>query len=71
LEFDIGFLRPWDRKRVSACAAALFELPAFDHMAFGIPETELSRQVIVQKRRKYRQLDILVFGMPKILPEFF
>jgi hypothetical protein len=35
-------------------------------MAFGMPETDLSSQGILQKCRKYAQLDILVFGMPKI-----
>jgi hypothetical protein len=35
-------------------------------MAFGMPEKELSSWAIAQKRRKQWQLDILVFGMPKI-----
>jgi hypothetical protein len=35
-------------------------------MAFGMPETDLSSQAIRWKCRKYAQLDILVFGMPKI-----
>src|ERR1044072_5225141 len=35
-------------------------------MAFGMPETRLSRQSIAQIQRKHGHLDILVFGMPKI-----
>jgi len=40
-------------------------------MAFGMPETRLSRQTIAQKQRKHGYLDILVFGMPKIFDCFF
>jgi hypothetical protein len=35
-------------------------------LAFGMPETPLSRLRKVKKCRKQRQLDMLVFGMPKI-----
>jgi hypothetical protein len=40
-------------------------------MAFGMPQGRLSRQTIIEKRRKQGHLDILVFGMPKINPHFF
>jgi len=35
-------------------------------MAFGMPETELSRRGAGGKCWKHGQLDILAFGMPKI-----
>jgi hypothetical protein len=40
-------------------------------MAFGMPEMTLSRQGCERKCRKHGQLDMLVFGMPKIGPSFF
>jgi hypothetical protein len=40
-------------------------------MAFGMPAMTLSRQGSVWKCRKHWQLDILVFGMPKIYSNFF
>jgi hypothetical protein len=40
-------------------------------MAFGMPEFRLSRQTIAQNLRKHGQLDMVVFGMPKIFEHFF
>jgi hypothetical protein len=40
-------------------------------MAFGMPAMTLSRQGSTWKCRKHWQLDILVFGMPKIYSNFF
>jgi hypothetical protein len=40
-------------------------------MAFGMPETRLSSHRTKWKCRKQQQLDILVFGMPKIYSVFF
>jgi hypothetical protein len=40
-------------------------------MAFGMPETMLSSQASLSKCRNGRQLDILVFGMPKTDGKFF
>jgi hypothetical protein len=40
-------------------------------MAFGMPEMALSRLGYERKCRKHGQLDMLVFGMPKIGPNFF
>jgi hypothetical protein len=40
-------------------------------MAFGMPETRLSRQAHGWKCRKHWQLDMVVFGMPKIVSDFF
>jgi hypothetical protein len=40
-------------------------------MAFGMPAVTLSRPGYERKCRKHGQLDTLVFGMPKIGPNFF
>jgi hypothetical protein len=40
-------------------------------MAFGMPAMALSRRGGARKCRKHGQLDILVFGMPKIYSKFF
>jgi hypothetical protein len=40
-------------------------------MVFGMPETDLSSQHSVPNSGKQRQLDILVFGMPKTSARFF
>jgi hypothetical protein len=40
-------------------------------MAFGMPEMGLSRQAQGWKCRKHGQLDMVVFGMPKIVSDFF
>jgi hypothetical protein len=37
-------------------------------MAFGMPEANLSSCSAPQNAAKNRQLDILVFGMPKTFP---
>jgi hypothetical protein len=59
---------PWDwpTRGYAFAAAWIGPLVNWFSMAFGMPETDLSRQAIPQKCRKYAQLDILVFGMPKI-----
>jgi hypothetical protein len=46
-------------------------LLGLNFMAFGMPEKRLSSLSLRQKRGKYCQLDILVFGMPKTLDRFF
>jgi hypothetical protein len=48
---------------------AFFKVTAL--MAFGMPETFLSSSVALQKCRKLRQLDTVVFGMPKIWRKLF
>jgi hypothetical protein len=40
-------------------------------MAFGMPEANLSRQVVDENAAKNSQLDILVFGMPKTFQLIF
>jgi hypothetical protein len=60
---------PDDRERGTASAAAFFGCRP--RMAFGMPAMTLSRRGAFGKCRKRGQLDILVFGMPKIYSEFF
>jgi hypothetical protein len=45
--------------------------PHWPVMAFGMPEMRLSRQAQGWKCRKHWQLDMVVFGMPKIVSDFF
>jgi hypothetical protein len=54
-------------KRRSASAATFPATAGWLAMAFGMPETDLSRRGILQEHRKHQQLDSLASGMPKIL----
>jgi hypothetical protein len=55
----------------SVPAGILFAAVNRRDMAFGMPAATLSSQGGDRKCRKHGQLDILVFGMPKIYSKFF